>query len=123
LGADIDLYGYCLNDPINWIDPLGLGAGKRIMMSGVIGAGQGAIAGAVVGTPVLGVGAAPSALVGGIVGFSVGLLRGAIVEALGWGEPIEDFINEYIEAFDDVPLDMEIMLDIEPLIDGPQACQ
>jgi hypothetical protein len=123
LGADIDLYGYSLNDPINWIDPLGLGAGKRIMMSGVIGAGQGAIAGAVVGTPVLGVGAAPSALVGGIVGFSVGLLRGAIVEALGWGEPIEDFINEYMKAFDDIPLDVEIMLDIEPLTDGPQACQ
>ena len=23
-GGDTDLYGYCVNDPINWIDPLGL---------------------------------------------------------------------------------------------------
>jgi RHS repeat-associated protein len=23
-GGDVDLYGYCLNDPVNWIDPLGL---------------------------------------------------------------------------------------------------
>lgn len=24
LGGSIDLYGYCLNDPLNWIDPFGL---------------------------------------------------------------------------------------------------
>ena len=23
-GGDTDLYGYCLNDPVNWIDPIGL---------------------------------------------------------------------------------------------------
>ena len=23
-GGDTDLYGYCLNDPVNWVDPLGL---------------------------------------------------------------------------------------------------
>lgn len=23
-GGDVDLYGYCLNDPINWVDPWGL---------------------------------------------------------------------------------------------------
>jgi RHS repeat-associated protein len=23
-GGDVDLYGYCLNDPINWLDPFGL---------------------------------------------------------------------------------------------------
>ncbi len=23
-GGDVDLYGYCLNDPVNWVDPLGL---------------------------------------------------------------------------------------------------
>jgi RHS repeat-associated protein len=23
LGGDIDLYGYCLNDPVNWLDPTG----------------------------------------------------------------------------------------------------
>ena len=26
-GGDTDLYGYCLNDPINWVDPCGLAAG------------------------------------------------------------------------------------------------
>ncbi len=25
-GGDTDLYGYCLNDPVNWFDPLGLSA-------------------------------------------------------------------------------------------------
>ncbi len=25
-GGDVDLYGYCLDDPLNRVDPLGLGA-------------------------------------------------------------------------------------------------
>jgi RHS repeat-associated protein len=25
-GGDVDLYGYCLNDPINWVDPHGFSA-------------------------------------------------------------------------------------------------
>ena len=25
-GGDIDLYGYCLNDPVNWVDPYGFSA-------------------------------------------------------------------------------------------------
>jgi len=27
-GGDTDLYGYCLNDPVNWIDPYGLAGGR-----------------------------------------------------------------------------------------------
>ena len=87
-----------LNDPVNFVDPLGLdGAGRRIVTQGLIGAGRGAVTGAIVGTPVLGVGAGPSALAGGIVGFSLGLLQGVIFEALGWGEAIENFLNDLTE--------------------------
>ena len=39
----IDLYGYCLNDPINWIDPLGLpflvGGGSVVALGGLEASG------------------------------------------------------------------------------------
>ncbi|MDY6950912.1 MAG: RHS repeat-associated core domain-containing protein [Thermodesulfobacteriota bacterium] len=91
--GDTDLYGYCLNDPMNWIDPLGLAAGRRIVMSGLSGAVRGAVTGAALGTPIAGIGAAPSALGGGIIGFSAGLAYGAALEALGWGEPLGNFVH------------------------------
>ncbi|GBC59969.1 hypothetical protein DENIS_0911 [Desulfonema ishimotonii] len=32
-GGDTDLYGYCVNDPVNWIDPLGLRSTEQNIMS------------------------------------------------------------------------------------------
>jgi RHS repeat-associated protein len=79
-GGDTDLYGYCLSDPVNLIDPEGLlwgsvfsrGAGKGILSGGpgaltggIIGAFGGATLGTMTGIPGMG-------FVGGIVGGYVG---------------------------------------------------
>lgn len=70
-------------------------AGGRIITQGLVGAGRGAITGALAGTPALGIGAAPSALAGGIIGFSVGLLQGAVCEAFGCQEKLENIQQKY----------------------------
>ena len=68
-GGDTDLYGYCLNDPVNFVDPLGLinwkavGKGGFAVVGGAVGAGFGALAsssgiGAVGGIPAILVGSA-----------------------------------------------------------------
>ncbi|MBW2136058.1 MAG: carboxypeptidase regulatory-like domain-containing protein [Deltaproteobacteria bacterium] len=40
LGGDTDLYGYCLNNPVNWVDPDGL-AGFAFDVGGAYGTGWG----------------------------------------------------------------------------------
>ncbi|MBN1841374.1 MAG: hypothetical protein JW883_03705 [Deltaproteobacteria bacterium] len=112
-GGDTDLYGYCLNDPILFVDPHGLKwydklteiaagaairpliakyvdspAGQRIITAGLAGGAGGAVLGAVVGTPLLGVGAGPSALGGAIVGSAGNMLKQTVKEALGLPEII-----------------------------------
>ncbi|MFV9691496.1 MAG: RHS repeat-associated core domain-containing protein, partial [Desulfobacteria bacterium] len=68
-GGDTDLYGYCLNDPVNWVDPIGLinwkavGKGGFAVVGGAVSAGFGALAsssgiGAVGGIPAILVGSA-----------------------------------------------------------------
>jgi RHS repeat-associated protein len=96
-GGDTDLYGYVLNDPVNFVDPDGLSAGRRIITQGLIGAARGAITGAIVGTPLVGIGAASSALGGAIIGFSVGLLQGVVFEALGIGEKVESLTDKILQ--------------------------
>jgi RHS repeat-associated protein len=119
LGGDPNLYGYVLNDPVNWVDPEGLTwrsvskffinrgvralsnnafdgtlpAGRRIISAGIGGAVSGAIVGAIVGTHALGIGAVPTAMGASIIGFSSGLLTQTIIEVFGLGQPIEDTTN------------------------------
>lgn len=70
-GGDSDWYGYCLDDPVNGLDPLGLfqiigdGPGGRIV-GGIIG---GAISGAIDGGIAMG---PPGALTGAAVGGALG---------------------------------------------------
>ncbi|WP_419786960.1 RHS repeat domain-containing protein [Pseudodesulfovibrio sp.] len=75
-GGDPDWYGYCLDDPVNGTDPLGLKGKKealaRIAKDTAIGAGLGAWKGSNAGWP--------GAAAGGIIGGSVGALRGTIKE-------------------------------------------
>jgi RHS repeat-associated protein len=92
-GGDVNIYGYCLSDPVNWVDPSGQfgGAGFVIgvfagayggflsgiqqgdILTGVFAAATGAAVGGLVGivTPQL------SATVGGIVGGAIGGMAGA----------------------------------------------
>lgn len=83
-GGDPDWYGYCLDDPVNGVDALGLkgkkGAFGRIAKSGLIGMGTGAYSGAVAGAPMLGVGSVAGAVAGAAIGLPVGLLKGTIKE-------------------------------------------
>jgi RHS repeat-associated protein len=119
-GGDTNLYGYVLQDPVNFVDPAGLfkefifiqivkataksisnfvlneidPVGRRIITAGIGGAAGGAVTGAIVGLPALGVGAVPSALVGATIGFSGGLLYQTAIESFGLGQKIEDLTNE-----------------------------
>ncbi|MFH1674773.1 MAG: RHS repeat-associated core domain-containing protein [Pseudomonadota bacterium] len=118
-GGDVNLYGYCLNDPINLVDSDGLkwydklaefltGAavkdkvaeyvdspeGQRIITAGISGAAGGLVLGGVAGTPLAGVGAVPSAVCGAIVGSAVNMLKQVAKEALGVPELIERTTNK-----------------------------
>jgi RHS repeat-associated protein len=64
-GGNIDLYGYCLNDPVNWVDSLGLVLSWKQEVVVSIAGGLGAvIGGAAVGLTTWGVGSPVGAMVG-----------------------------------------------------------
>jgi len=79
-GGDTDLYGYCLNDPVNWIDPWGLEYAESFASAGaVVGAGiaVGVSVVADAATGGLNILASPSeiaagAVLGGVIGYGVG---------------------------------------------------
>ena len=111
-GGDPDWYGYCLDDPVNGIDPLGLfnfdSPFGRILKKGfdrsVQMAGGGAVAGGAGG---LGVGAFPGAIAGGMIGFPVGMLEGTIKE--GWDkrhkaqdDPSDEAMDKSLDGKKDV---------------------
>jgi RHS repeat-associated protein len=63
-GGDLDLYGYCLNDPVNWVDPDGLFVDSSGVYTGITtiaaeatGASVAATGGAIAAGVVAGVGA------------------------------------------------------------------
>jgi RHS repeat-associated protein len=88
-GGDTDLYGYCVNDPVNWTDPLGLSIGSVVgnfVKGALAGAATAAIVGAVaVGAAAVGV---PVAVVTGALGTVAAV--GAIVGGANIGIDIRD---------------------------------
>jgi RHS repeat-associated protein len=69
LGGDVDLYGYCLNDPINVADPFGLyltpSQQIKVSLASAIGSTAGFVLGGLLGAPTLG-SAAGGAIAGAI---------------------------------------------------------
>jgi RHS repeat-associated protein len=112
-GGDPDWYGYCLDDPVNGEDPLGLFKWNRpigrILNKGFDRSAQMAGGGAVAGATG-GLGAVPGAVAGGMIGFPVGMLEATIKEA--WSrykgfkdDPLNDALekstDEKENAFDE----------------------
>ncbi len=77
-GGDVDLYGYCLNDPVNLVDPNALFSEKLISHAsstwgGIIAGGPGALVGGVIGGVTGGaLGGVPGAIIGGTAGGVIG---------------------------------------------------
>ena len=78
-GGEDDPYGYCLDDPVNLVDPSGMeteasDSGMRIAKS----AGLGALLGILRCIP----GGWPGMVVGGMAGGTSGLLKGTVFESI-----------------------------------------
>jgi len=69
-GGNIDLYGYGLNDPINWVDPLGLRLSSRERAAVAAASALAGFVGSVLGTPAVG------AAAGGFTGFVLSIALG-----------------------------------------------
>jgi uncharacterized protein RhaS with RHS repeats len=70
-GGDTDLYGYCLNNPVTWIDPNGQVGLAGVVVGGIAGAYGGFLSGMTSGN-----------ITGGIIGGVVGGVAGGTVGAL-----------------------------------------
>jgi len=85
-GGDSDLYGYCVDDPVNRLDAWGLeedwwdGPGGRIVRNGLETAGEWGAKGGLGGLAIDGLGAIPGAAAGAFLGFPYGLLKGTVTE-------------------------------------------
>jgi len=79
-GGDTDLYGYCLNDPVNLIDQWGLylTAGQEITVSFISGAG--ATAGTFLGG---------GPLTSGLVAGAAGAIATALMEGSTWQDVVQ----------------------------------
>jgi RHS repeat-associated protein len=88
-GGDTDLFGYCLNDPINWTDPDGLlvvPGPTGVVGGAIVGGIGGAITGGISGAEHGGVtGAIGGAIGGAIIGTITGGIGGFITGTLGGG--------------------------------------
>jgi RHS repeat-associated protein len=69
-GGNVDLYGYCLNDPINWVDPLGLRLTPSERAAVAAASALAGFVGSALGTPAVG------AVAGGFTGFVLSVALG-----------------------------------------------
>jgi RHS repeat-associated protein len=71
-GRDVDLYGYCLNDPLNFVDPNGQFGITGIVIGGIAGAYGGFLSGITSGS-------ITSRIIGGVSGAIVGSIVGSFM--------------------------------------------
>jgi hypothetical protein len=75
---ETNLYGYALQDPVNFIDPTGLYS-EEYKQRGARFAGAGVVIGAVAGVcSSAGLGTAGLAFAGGVIGYAIGVAPGVV---------------------------------------------
>ena len=79
-GGDTDLYGYCLNNPINLIDPFGLYLTARQQITVSFISGAGAAAGTFLGG---------GPLTSGLVAGAAGAITTALMEGSTWQDVVQ----------------------------------